>query len=569
MRRLIISFFLSLLLSSTLLHAQTSTIDPPAPNLQAQAHRDAAVALEAKNDYDGAMQELQQALSIEREVKDRKGEGQTLISLGKDCVYLKRYEKAINFFQQDLPIEQEVKDRMREAKTLYDIGLCNSSLDQYEKAIDFYRKALPIEQEFKDRMEEAKTLNNLGQAYNHLSQYEKALETFQQLLPIEREVKNRAGEGDALYMLGEAYAHVKQYEKALETFQQLLPIEQEVKNRAGEADALFFLGVTHGNLSQYEKAIDYLQQAIPIEQEVKRKEVEAQAQSSLSDFTTLLNQTKSSGSSTSPASSNIVNHEETLNQAFRLTAEQLNQAIDKGKQLAQQGKKWDDVGKPVAQMPRGVKGEKGKSHELVVYCMTLNAVNLTAAAYEAANNYDPLPPRYSHDRFFDQVHFIVSLQSVPKVGKKAFDRNRLADEEDVQVTKFVLTDDKGNVINPLGTTSGNGVQKGVMDFSGTNRLEHTETSQTNENADASAYDLNGNSAYAEGSGTRTTTRTWTQYVPWSESHPYFTATYNVDFPLFDANGQPLIKTDAKSITLHIITPNGEKQVTYDLHPPKI
>lgn len=529
MRRLIISSLLALLLSSALLHAQTSTIDPPAPNLQAQAHRDAAVALETKNDYNGAMQEFQQALSIEREVKDRKGEGQTLINLGNDCFHLTQYEKAIDFFQQALPIEQEVKDRMREAKALYDIGACNSSLNQYEKAIDFYRKALPIQQE----------------------------------------IKNRAGEADTLYNLGLAYGHLKQYEKALETFQQLLPIEQEVKNRAGEADALYFLGVTYGNLSQYEKAIDYLQQAIPIEQEVKHKEIKAQAQSDLSDFTTLLNQTKSSGSSTSPASSNIVFHEEVLNQAFRLTTEQLNQAIDKGKQLAQQGKKWDDVYKPVAQMPRGVKGEKGKSHESVVYCVTLNAVNLTAAAYKAANNYDPLPPRYSHDRFFDQVHFFVSLQSVPKVGEKAFDRNRLADEEDVQVTKFVLTDDKGNVINPLGTTSGNGVQKGVMDFSGTNRLEHTETSQTNENADASAYDSAGNSAYAEGSGTRTTTRTWTQYVPWSESHPYFTATYNVDFPLFDANGQPLIKTDAKSITLHIITPNGEKQVTYDLHPPKI
>lgn len=287
MRRLTIFSLLALLLSSTLLHAQTSPIDPPAPNLQAQAHRDAAIALETKNDYDGAMQELQQALSIEREVKDRKGEGQTLINLGNDCFHLTQYEKAIDFFQQALSIEQEVKDRMREAKTLYDIGV----------------------------------------AYNHLSQYEKALETFQQLLPI----------------------------------------EQEVKNREGEADALYFLGMTYGYLSQYEKAIDYLQQAIPIEQEVKHKEIEAQAQNNLSNFTTLLNQTKSNGSPTPPASSNIVFHDEVLNQAFRLTTEQLNQAIDKGKQLAQQGKKWDDVYKPVAQMPRGVKGEKGKSHESVVY----------------------------------------------------------------------------------------------------------------------------------------------------------------------------------------------------------
>jgi len=101
------------------------------------------------------------------------------------------------------------------------------------------------------------------------------------------------------------------------------------------------------------------------------------------------------------------------------------------------------------------------------------------------------------------------------------------------------------------------------------QLNHVDTSQTNTNANAYAYDSNGDSGNAFGTGTRTTTRSWTEFVPWSESHPYFSATYNVDFPLFDASGQPLIKTDAKSITLHMITPNGEKQVTYDLQPPKI
>lgn len=262
-------------------------------------------------------------------------------------------------------------------------------------------------------------------------------------------------------------------------------------------------------------------------------------------------------------------HEGTLSQAFRFTAEELNQAIDKGKQLAQQGKKWDDVYKTVSQMPRGVKGEKGKSHESAVYCTTLNAIDMTAAAYKAANNYDPLPPRYTRDGYAKQIHFFVSLVSVPKVGATVFDSNRTAGNDDVQVNKFVLTDDKGNVINPVDTNSAKGVQSGIMDFSGVNSIRHTDTSQTNANANVYAYDSDGNSANAYGTGSRTTTRTWTEYLPWSESHPYFSATYNVDFPLFDANGQPLIKTDVKSITLHIITPNGEKQVTYDLYPPKI
>ena len=284
---------------------------------------------------------------------------------------------------------------------------------------------------------------------------------------------------------------------------------------------------------------------------------------------------QSSGAATLPApdtSTDVTLHGEALNSAFRFTGEDFTRAVEKGKQLAQKGKDIGEVFKPVAQMPRGVKGEKGKSHESTVYCTTLNAVDLTANAFKATNNYESLQPLtsgLSSGGYAKSVHFFVSLVSVPKVGTRAFDRNRLAGVDDVQVTKFVLTDDKGNILNPLNVASASGVQSGVIDFSGVNRINHVDTSQTNTDANAYAYDSNGNSVNASGIGTRTTTTNWTEYVPWSESHPYFSATYNVDFPLFDASGQPLIKTEAKSITLHIITPNGEKQVTYDLQPPKI
>lgn len=243
---------------------------------------------------------------------------------------------------------------------------------------------------------------------------------------------------------------------------------------------------------------------------------------------------------------------QSLNSAFRFTADEYNRAIDKGKQLAMQGKGIDEVYKSVAQMPRGVKGEKGKSHESVVYCTTLNAVGLAATAYKAANNYDPLPAYYSDNRFAKKVRFFVSLESDPKVSATDSGRNRTADLDDVDVTKFVLTDDKDNVIDPIDVNSVDGVETGTIHFWGTRPSQRVTTSERETS-----------------SGIHTTTRTRTSHVRWSVRHPYYFASYNVVFPLFDADGQPLIKTDTKSITLHIITPNGEKQVTYDLNPPKI
>ncbi len=99
-------------------------------------------------------------------------------------------------------------------------------------------------------------------------------------------------------------------------------------------------------------------------------------------------------------------------------------------------------------------------------------------------------------------------------------------------------------------------------------VPHRDTTQVNINVQANAYDSNGNSAYGNGTATGILTHRWYEAVSWSESHPYFSARYTVRFPLFDASGQPFIKADAKSITLHIITPNGEKDATFDLAPKK-
>ena len=262
-------------------------------------------------------------------------------------------------------------------------------------------------------------------------------------------------------------------------------------------------------------------------------------------------------------------HPENLNDAFKLRAAEVEKAIQKGQDLAKRGKTFGDIYNDNRQMPVGVKGEKGRSHESGVVCYSLNGVLFEIQAFKAATNYDPVPEHPFGDIFARHVSFLVNLRSVPKVGLTVFGRNRFAGKDDVQVTKFVLTDDKGNVINTEQSNSLNGIQTGSVGFSGVNALPHVNTSQTTSSANVHAFDSNGDSANAYGTGTSTTTQFQTEYIPWSVSRPYYSATYQVIFPLFDAQGQALITRNAKTITLHIITPNGEKQVSYDLHPPKI
>jgi hypothetical protein len=192
-----------------------------------------------------------------------------------------------------------------------------------------------------------------------------------------------------------------------------------------------------------------------------------------------------------------------------------------------------------------------------------------ALSYNATNKYDPIDiPETVKTKgtFLTQARFVVDLMSVPVVTRNGRIR-RTADSDDVQVTRFVLTDDKDNVYY-ASDTSASEVKSGTEQFSGVGVIQHTDTSQVNTSGSATAYGTGG-TVQAYGNSTSTGTYHYNEYIPWSQSHPYYEARYTVSFALFDKDGKPVIKNDVKKITLHIIKPNGEQQVEYELKPPKI
>ena len=262
---------LCLLLCGTRLHAQTPPAPPPSALLtdpQAQAHRDAAAALAAKYDYAGAIQEYQQAYLLDK-VSHLQNAGTDLNDIGAVYNHLSQYNTAVDFFQQALAIEREVKNKNGEATLLNNLGSAYDSLSQYDKAIDFFQQALIINREVKSMAGEAGTLNNLGIAYDNLSQYGKGIDFFQQALFIFREINSTAGKAAALSNLGYAYVHLSQYDNAIDFYQEALTFERQVKNRLEEAGILSNIGDAYTRLGRYNKAIGFFQKALSIEREVK------------------------------------------------------------------------------------------------------------------------------------------------------------------------------------------------------------------------------------------------------------------------------------------------------------
>jgi len=71
---------------------------------------------------------------------------------------LSQYQKAIGYLEQALVIQREVKDRSGEGNTLGNLGFAYDGLSQYDQAIGYYEQSLAIARELKERSREGTEL---------------------------------------------------------------------------------------------------------------------------------------------------------------------------------------------------------------------------------------------------------------------------------------------------------------------------------------------------------------------------------------------------------------------------
>ena len=216
-----------------------------------------------------------QALYIFREIGDRLNEGTVLNNIGKVNEGLGQYPQALEFYQRALTIRQEVGDQTGEAFTLTDLGLINTSLGQYSQAEKFFQQSLDIFRKIGDQRRAALTLNAMGVYYRTIDQYPKALESYEQALNIFIKIGERRGKGTSLNNIGDFRRNQGEYSQAQEIFQQALAIFKEVGNKEGEGVALSNIGRVYAHQDQYSQALKSFGEALAIFKQVGDKASEA------------------------------------------------------------------------------------------------------------------------------------------------------------------------------------------------------------------------------------------------------------------------------------------------------
>jgi CHAT domain-containing protein len=256
-----------------------------------------------------ALQALQRALAIYREIKDRLGEGNALGTIGNVYVALGDYNKAIQFHQQRiaiarkigdkrgeesslkflefahpflenltteielhqrrLAIAREVGDKRGEENALGAIGVFYHVIGKYPKAIKFHQRRLAITREVGDKRREGYALRDFGRTYLALGDYTKAIKFSRKYLAIARDFEDRRAESEVLEDLGLAYSFLKDHTKEIKFHQKRLAIAQELKDRHREGYALRDLGILYYSVGNYTKAIEFNQQVLTFTREIK------------------------------------------------------------------------------------------------------------------------------------------------------------------------------------------------------------------------------------------------------------------------------------------------------------
>jgi tetratricopeptide (TPR) repeat protein len=231
-----------------------------------------------------ALERLQEALRLRRQIGDREGETETLMYIGVARQKCGDYEGSVRTFEEALHVGGNSADRSAVARSLGNLGIGLYWAGRYAEAEACLQQALRIHHERGGRDGDPYVMGNLGALYLKVGRYEEAFELSQRSLHILRELRDRVSEAGILGNIGVIHMRQGRYDEALSCLRQTLDIIREVGgDQLVQAEALDCLGLVHSRKGELAVAIGYHQAALHISQEVGNRHLEATALNGLGE----------------------------------------------------------------------------------------------------------------------------------------------------------------------------------------------------------------------------------------------------------------------------------------------
>src|SRR5262249_23602715 len=132
-----------------------------------------------------------QALPLWGELRDKRGEANTLAAMGFVYRDLNERQKALEYLNRSLPLHREVGNRGGQSDTLTHLGIVHNDLGEREKAIEYLEQSLALAQAVTDPHREAKARFELARVQMTLGDLAKARTQIEETLRLVETIRSK------------------------------------------------------------------------------------------------------------------------------------------------------------------------------------------------------------------------------------------------------------------------------------------------------------------------------------------------------------------------------------------
>lgn len=216
-----------------------------------------------------ALELFEQALPLEREAHNQRGEATALSGLGVLYYSMGRVPEALDNLERALALYRATHDLRDEAYTLTSMGAAYYSVDDYSRARGYFEEAEGKWEECGERSGESANLHNLASTLERMGELQDAIRNYNLALPLHRASGYRMGEANTLTSLGRLHAELGDYSSALAFYRQALPAHQATANRQGEAATLENMSGVYAAQGRHREALELLLRALPLRRAIE------------------------------------------------------------------------------------------------------------------------------------------------------------------------------------------------------------------------------------------------------------------------------------------------------------
>jgi DNA-binding SARP family transcriptional activator len=189
----------------------------------------------AKIHENEALSHLEQSLAIRREIGDRDGEAQTVISLANTYYELRGAEAALEHSRQSLGVLRELGNPALLGAGLNNLGEYCRELGKLDEAAECYREALDIWKSIGGLYVQGHVLQNLGRVYLESGQAGDAVASLTEAHRLHLASGDLMGQARTLRYLGQAQYDSGQADEAANSWTAALGIFENLKAEAEAA----------------------------------------------------------------------------------------------------------------------------------------------------------------------------------------------------------------------------------------------------------------------------------------------------------------------------------------------